>query len=134
MKRAFSCLTLVLAVLAAGCGTSSTTTTGPSLDRCSVSVANSTPSIGPSGGSGRFTVTAGRECTWAVTSNVSWITPRPPAGAQGDGAVEYIVAENPTADARRGTVTIGGQSFEVVQEGASCRFNMQPGSQNVAIG
>jgi hypothetical protein len=131
MKRAFSCLTLVLAILAAGCGTSSTTTTSPSLDRCSVSVANSTPSIGPSGGNGRLTVTAGRECTWAVTSNVSWITPRPPAGAQGDGAVEYIVAENPSADARRGTVTVGGQSLEVVQEGASCRFNIQPNSQNV---
>ena len=76
MKRAlYGLAAFALAFLVTGCGTSSTTVTGPSLDRCAITVANSLTSVGAAGGSGRLTVTAGRECTWSVTSNVPWITP-----------------------------------------------------------
>src|SRR5687767_4347672 len=128
MKLAFVSLSLAVAFLTAGCGTSSTTVTNPSLDRCSMTVANSMSSVGASGGNGRLVVTAGRECTWSVTSNVPWIVPRPPAGGQGDGSVDYVVAPNPAADARRGNVSTGGQVLEVVQEGLTCRFELQPAS------
>ena len=96
-----------------------------------MTVVNSMPSVAASGGNGRLTVTAGRECTWSVTSNVSWITPMPPAGGQGDGSVNFVVAANPAADVRRGTVATGGQTLEVVQEGLTCRFDLQPGSQKL---
>ena len=132
MKRAlYSFAAFAVVFLVTGCGTSSTTTTGPSLDRCSITVVNSLTSVGASGGSGRLTVTAGRECTWSVTSNVPWITPSQPAGGQGDGTVDYVVAANPSPDARRGTVAMGGQPLEVVQEGLTCRFDLQPTSQNI---
>ena len=131
MKFAFHCLTLAVALLAAGCGTSSTTTTGPSLDRCGITVVNSMSSVGASGGTGRLAVTAGRECTWSMTSNVPWITARQPAGGQGDGGVEYVVAANPSPESRRGTVVVGGQVFEVVQEGLACQFELRPNNQNV---
>lgn len=123
-------VTVVVAFLAGACGTSSTTVTNPSVDRCAVTVTNSMPSVGAAGGSGRLTVTAGRECTWSITSNVSWITPRPPAGGQGDGSVDYVVAANPTADVRRGTVATGGQTLEVVQAGLACQFQLQPNTQD----
>ena len=131
MKFAFQCLTLAIALLATGCGTSSTTTTGPSLDRCGITVVNSMSSVGASGGTGRLAVTAGRECTWSMTSNVPWITARQPAGGQGDGGVEYVVAANPNPESRRGTVVVGGQVFEVVQEGLACQFELRPNNQNV---
>ena len=131
MKFAFHCLTLAVVLLAAGCGTSSTTTTGPSLDRCGISVVNSMSSVGASGGTGRLAVTAGRECTWSMTSNVPWITARQPASGQGDGGVEYVVAANTTPESRRGTVVVGGQVFEVVQEGLACQFELRPNNQNV---
>ena len=131
MKFAFHCLTVAVAILAAGCGTSSTTTTGPSLDRCGITVVNSMSSVGASGGTGRLAVTAGRECTWSMTSNVPWITARQPASGQGDGGVEYVVAANTTPDSRRGTVVVGGQVFEVVQEGLACQFELRPNNQNV---
>ncbi len=131
MKFAFHCLTLAVALLATGCGTSSTTTTGPSLDRCGITVVNSMSSVGASGGTGRLAVTAGRECTWSMTSNVPWITARQPAGGQGDGGVEYVVAANPGPESRRGTVVVGGQVFEVVQEGLACQFELRPNNQNV---
>ena len=131
MKFAFHCLTFVVALVAAGCGTSSTTTTGPSLDRCAITVVNSMSSAGASGGTGRLAVTAGRECTWSVTSNAGWITPRPPVGGQGDGGVEFVVAANPSPEARRGSLTVGGQTFEIAQEGLACQFALQPGSQNM---
>ena len=131
MKFAFHCLTLAVALLAAGCGTSSTTTTGPTLDRCGIAVVNSMPSVDASGGTGRLAVTAGRECTWSITSNVPWITARQPASGQGDGGVEYVVAANPSPESRRGTVVVGGQVFEVVQEGLACQFELQPDNQDV---
>ena len=131
MKFAFHCLTLAIALLATGCGTSSTTTTGPSLDRCGITVVNSMSSVGASGGTGRLAVTAGRECTWSMTSNVPWITARQPASGQGDGGVEYVVAANPNPESRRGTVVVGGQVFEVVQEGLACQFELRPNNQNV---
>ena len=89
------------------------------------------PSVDASGGSGRVTVTTGRECTWSVTSNVPWITPRTATSGQGDGSVDYVVAANPDTETRRGTVVVGGQVLELVQQGVSCRFDLQPGSQNV---
>ena len=130
--KSFVCfLTLALALLSSACGTSSSTVTGPSLDRCAIGVANSMPSVGPSGGRGRLTVTAGRECTWAVTTTVPWITPATAAG-QGDGSVEYVVAANPGTEARRGTVGVGGQPVEVVQDAAvTCRFDLQPTSEQI---
>jgi all-beta uncharacterized protein/BACON domain-containing protein len=131
MRLVFFSLTVVVAFLGGACGTSSTTVTGPSLDRCTMTVANSISSVGASGGNGRLNVTAGRECAWSVTSNVSWITPTPPAGGQGDGSVDYVVAANPTADVRRGTLATGGQTLEVVQEGLICQFDLQPKSQKL---
>ena len=131
MRLVLFIFAVVAAFLGGACGTSSMTVTNPSLDRCTMTVANSMSSVGASGGNGRLTVTAGRECAWAVTSNVSWITPTPPAGGQGDGSVNYVVAANATADVRRGTVAIGGQTLDVVQEGLTCQFDLQPDSQKL---
>ena len=131
MKFVFFQFVIALAVLAIGCGTSSSTATGPSLDRCAVTVTNSISSVGASGGNGRLAVVAGRECTWSVTSNVSWITPRPPAGGQGDGGVDYGVAANASPDARRGTVSVNGQVLELMQEGLSCEFQLRPTNQSM---
>ena len=128
MRVVLISFTVVVAFLGGACGTSSTTVTNPSLDRCTMTVVNSISSVGAAGGNGRLTVTAGRECAWSVTSNVLWITPTPPANGQGDGSVNYVVAANPTADARRGTIATGGQTLEVVQEGLTCQFDLQPNS------
>ena len=88
-------------------------------------------SVGASGGNGRVTIAASRECTWSVTSNVPWITPTPVTTGQGDGSIDYVVAANPGTESRRGAVVVGGQALELVQEGVSCRFDLQPVSQNV---
>ena len=114
MKFVFSSVTVALAILATGCGTSSTTVTGPSLDRCSITVANSMSSVDASGGTGRLTVTAGRECTWSVTSNVPWITITSDANGIGNGSVAFSVTAN-TGVARTGTITIAGLPFTVTQ-------------------
>ena len=56
-------------------------------------------------------MTAGRECTWAVTSNVPWITPATPAAVRVTVRVDYVVAANPDAEARRGTVAWVGRQW-----------------------
>ena len=47
------------------------------------------------------------------------------------GASNYVVAANPDPESRRGTVVVGGQVFEVVQEGLACQFELRPNNQNV---
>jgi hypothetical protein len=131
MKLASAGLLALLALLAVACGTSSTTLTGPSPDRCAITAALSLSSIGASGGSGRLTVTASRECTWSVASNAPWITFTTPTGGQGDGTVDYAVAANPNADGRRGGLVVGGQTLEVVQAALACQFDLQPSNHDV---
>jgi hypothetical protein len=50
---------------------------------------------------------------------------------QGDGSVDYVAAANPSAEPRRGTLVVGGQVVEVVQEGLACQFQVQPTGQSV---
>ncbi len=131
MKLASAGLVAVLVFLATACGTSSTTVTGPSPDRCAITAAHSMASVGASGGSGRLTVTAARECTWSVASSASWITFSTPAGGQGDGTVDYVVAANPSTEERRGGLVVGGQTLQVVQTASACQFQLQPSNQDV---
>jgi hypothetical protein len=88
-------------------------------------------SVGASGGSGRVTVAAARECTWSVASNVPWISFSTPTGGQGNGTVDYVVAANPAAEARRGGLVVGGQTLEVVQAALTCQFSLQPSNHEV---
>jgi hypothetical protein len=74
------------------------------------------------GGIGTVGVTGAAHCAWtAVTSADSkdWITILRPTGrSQGAGNVVYAVKANPGAIARKGTLTIAGKAFDVVQQPA----------------
>lgn len=69
------------------------------------------------GGQGSFQVSTTANCTFAATSDVSWIAVTSPGGA-GSGTVNYTVSANPGA-ARTGTITVGGQKFTVTQAGVA---------------
>jgi hypothetical protein len=124
-------LAIFLLFFSLACGTSSTTLTGPSPDRCAMTASNSMSSVGASGGSGRVAVAAARECTWSVASNVPWITFSTPTGGQGNGTVDYVVAANPATEGRRGGLVVGGQTLEVVQAALTCQFSLQPSNHEV---
>jgi hypothetical protein len=129
ISTAIAALAIVLAA-SYGCGSSSTTLTQPSTDRCAIGMPASPPTVGASGGSGTLNVTAARECVWTATSNATWLTISSGASGQGDGTVNYAVASNPAPAIRRGLVSVNSVRTEIVQSAAPCQFTLDPGGQS----
>lgn len=85
---------------------------------CSYSLSAASTIATTSGGTGSFNITTGIGCTWNAVSSAGWITTT--AAGSGNGAVSYTVAPN-TGQAREGTITVGGQTFTVYQEGTAAQ-------------
>jgi hypothetical protein len=56
-------------------------------------------------------------CTWTATSPVSWVTVVEGRDGSGTGTVRLLVQEN-SGDVRSTTLTIAGQPFNLLQNGA----------------
>jgi len=122
---------LAVAVLAAGCDTSSTTTAGPDPLKCQVSLA--APSmIDAGGGTGTLAVTTNPECAWTATSGAPWISLSPSSG-QGSASVELRATPNDGNAQRDGNVNVNGAQVRVSQR-APCRFDLTPATQSVTSG
>jgi all-beta uncharacterized protein len=65
----------------------------------------------------RITVTADPGCTWTATSPVSWVTVVEGRDGSGTGTVRLLVQPN-NDEARSTTLTIAGQPFNLLQNGA----------------
>jgi hypothetical protein len=78
-------------------------------------------------GTGTITVTPfSSGCTWTASSNNSWITITAGSPHTGPGTVSYSVAAN-TGLYREGTITIGGKTFTVTQNGSTtCAKTISP--------
>ncbi len=102
---------------------------------CSFTLNSTTQNFAATGGTGGFNVTTAGGCAWTATSNDSWITITSGSGGTGNGAVTYSVSNNPGGGSRTGTMTIGGVSFIVTQDGTGvCSFSIAPTSQNFVVG
>ncbi len=95
---------------------------------CAFVLTPSSVSFSFNGGSGSFNFTAGG-CAWtvSVSAQATWITVTSPASGMGDGAVNFTVASNTAGASRTGTVTVGGQNFNVSQA-AQCTVTLSPTS------
>jgi hypothetical protein len=62
----------------------------------------------------RISVTASARCKWTVTDVPSWVTVAEGSSGSGDGTVRLLVEANFGA-ARKATIMIGGQRFELTQ-------------------
>jgi uncharacterized repeat protein (TIGR01451 family) len=94
---------------------------------CSYSILPMSNSLPASGGGGSVAVTAPAGCQWKAITNDKWIvvTPGTAAGV-GNGSWSYTVDPNPDTTARAGTVSVGGQTFTVMQAAAPCSFAIEP--------
>ncbi len=97
---------------------------------CTVGLAPQNRSFSSSGGSSSVIVADGSGCGWtATTDSSSWITLNGSSGS-GDGSFSFTIASNSTGQARLGTVTVGTQSFKVMEGGTTALFTDVPvGSQ-----
>ena len=121
----------VSAALAAGCGSSSSVTSGPSPVKCQVTLATSSNSVGADGGAGTVSLTAQPECAWTASSNADWISEVSPASGQGSAAVTFLVAANPLPSTRQGDININGERLRILQAASPCRIDITPRSQIV---
>lgn len=74
--------------------------------------------IGAAGSKGVINVTCTATCSYTAVPNASWITITSGASGNSPSTVGFTVAAN-SGPARTGTITIGGQTFTVTQDGAA---------------
>jgi Putative binding domain, N-terminal/Viral BACON domain len=123
-------LSLASAIVAAGCETSSTVSTGPNPVKCQVSVA-APGMLEAVGGSSSITVTALPECAWTASTSASWIAGLSPTSGQGNGSVSFRAAANDGLSVREGTILVNDEQARVSQR-APCRYTLSPATQTIA--
>ena len=85
---------------------------------CTYTISPTSALFSSSGNTGMVTVTTSSgSCSWSATSNASWITITAGSTGTGNGTVSYSLSANTTGSSRTGTMTIGGQTFTVTQNG-----------------
>lgn len=70
-------------------------------------------------------------CPWTAVSNATWILIADGASGTGGGTVTLDVLENASIESRTGTVSIGGNTFTVEQDGQACVYELDPTSFDV---
>jgi hypothetical protein len=81
------------------------------------------------GGNGSFNLMTTSGCAWTATSGDNWIVITPPAAGSGSATIQFQVAANSLERFRVGTITVGGTSFSVKQEGTAagtCNYIISP--------
>src|SRR4051812_14916513 len=115
----------LLALLVAGCGSTTTESTTPSpSSRCQVSI--SSPGTAPAAGAAlAVPLTTSRDCLWSARSEADWLTLEPTSG-QGESLVTVSVGSNPQGRTRAGTIVVNDARFNIAQEATPCRFELEP--------
>lgn len=119
------------AAVVAGCGSESAVTTVPTPLKCQVTLAASTSSIAPDGGTGTVTVTTAPECPWDASTAANWLFGLSPTSGQGTSTVEFQVAPNTLPSIREGEIVVNDNRVRVSQQAAPCRFELRPDSLTV---
>jgi large repetitive protein len=113
---------------------------------CTVSLSASSAEIGSGGGSGSVNVSTPSGCSYATVNGPSWLTVTSNGAGAGPGPVTlgFSASPNSTTAPRSGSLTIGSQSFLVLQDATSCSvtvdasnlgspFGTSGGSGSIAI-
>jgi hypothetical protein len=125
--------TLAIALAAsagvAGCTSTQTSTeiAAPSSQKCQVQVSNSPSTFPDAGGSGTLQVGATRDCGWSAATTANWVSMANTSG-QGDATISYSVAANSVPQVRSAAITVEGQTVQLTQAAAPCRYAL---SKNV---
>ena len=116
---------IATAIAFSACGSSATTSTGPTpLTRCSLTLNTGEQNFPAEGGSGAIGVTAARECTWTVSVEGAWLSVKAGQSGQGDGRVEFTAAVNPDPVTRRGALLLNAQRAEITQAAGECVISL----------
>jgi hypothetical protein len=125
--RLFGAVAVAAAALGLlGCTDASTSVAAPSVSKCENTATNQPTSFPANGGSGALRIGAGRDCTWSVSADASWIAFTGPRTGQGDAVVGYTVSENPVPSARSASLSVDSMRLPLSQAAAPCTFTVSP--------
>jgi hypothetical protein len=100
---------------------------------CTYEISPTSGSFSSDGGTDTVSVTASRSnCTWTTSESLSWVSVSPTSGT-GSGSVTVSIDSN-TGDARSGSVTIAGETYEISQEPdpTLCTYSLSSSSNTFA--
>jgi hypothetical protein len=94
---------------------------------CGISVDRSQFEFLPEGGNGVLQIATGTNCPWSVEAGVPWIKIVSPStqNGVGSGSVVFWVEANVSLESREGTIQIGGQTIQILQQGIGCSQTIQ---------
>jgi hypothetical protein len=98
-------------------GTVDRITTTPPPPTCSYALSPASQTFTGIGGNGTVSLTTGGDCNWLAASHESWITINSARSGTGNGTLSYSVAVHSSTSSRTGTITAGGQTLTITQEG-----------------
>jgi hypothetical protein len=84
---------------------------------CTITLSARSARVPASGGAYTIDVSTDAGCNWTVTTALSWVTLWS-AGGSGSGTAPFDVKANASSSSRTGTITIGGQTLTLTQDGA----------------
>jgi hypothetical protein len=100
---------------------------------CAYTINPASASVNETASTGSFAVSTTAGCSWSATRSVTWITITAGGSGIGSGTVSYSVAANTGPTTRIGTITAGGRTFTITQDGATvCAFNVSPTSLDMS--
>ena len=105
-------------------GGSALTINGNFMNPCTYSLVPGGQGFGPQGGLGSFTVNTASACSWSAVPSAGWITILP-SGSHGTANVNYAIAAN-SGVGRVGTISVGGQHFNIDQAALTCTYSIGP--------
>jgi uncharacterized protein (TIGR03437 family) len=91
---------------------------------CNVSVPTAAIAVAAVGGTSNLQITA--NCEWRATANVPWIQITSPASGTANATLAFTVQPNNGTVARRGNITVNGQTVVITQPSQSCTLSLVP--------
>jgi len=83
---------------------------------CNISASLSSQSFTAAGGTAKLSITAASNCDWVVSTTSNWVKLNSTNNGSGSGNVNFSVLPS-TQGARTGVISIGGQTFVIIQVG-----------------
>ena len=91
---------------------------------CSVGLSPNSASATSAGGQGSVGIATLDGCAYDTTSAPSWVSVTSGGSGSTSGTLVYNVTPNSTTVQRIGTLTIGGQPFQITQDGVACSVTL----------
>ena len=89
----------------------------PGGDTCTYSLSPTSTTYTATGGTGSVSVTTGSNCGWTASDSASWMTITSGSSGTGSGTVKYTVDSYTGRNPRSASITVGGQTHSVKQNG-----------------